>query len=204
MTEYDLVLLELGEGIGKLTTRSKVGFFWASSAALLPAYSLWARHNVTSNEGLLQSILRASRDFAEGGTVPLKPEQLLRAFGSSTPPGEAIDEFSTATAQDCWICADICLRVIVDDTYEAGPAVEYALEPTMAYATEQLYGVSQLGSSDKEDQQTNALLRHPSVRSAIDYCRWATNVLWRQSPPPHPLMDEVAKRAGALLPPDSS
>lgn len=64
--------------------------------------------------------------------------QLLHALELSTPPADPADYYRSASAQDCWISADVCLRVLVDPGYDAGPAIGYALEPVVATTTNDL------------------------------------------------------------------
>jgi hypothetical protein len=40
----------------------------------------------------------------------------------ATPFGEARQYHCPGNAQDCWICADVCIRVLADLGYDAGPA----------------------------------------------------------------------------------
>src|SRR5207249_3188730 len=105
----------------------------------------------------------AARNFGSGEADVSEAATLLAALERSTPPGDSPDAVSSTSAQDCWICADVCIRVLVDETYDAGPAIEYALEPVVSAATQDLYGVSQLGSSEDEDARVQAVLAHPTV-----------------------------------------
>lgn len=102
------------------------------------------------------------------------------------------------SAQDCWICADIGIRVLVDKNYKAGPAIEYALEPALSAASEELYGVSQLGTSDEEEEQIRVLLRHRKVAAALEFVRWATDYLQDRPEPAEEDLALVSSRATAL------
>ena len=151
------------------------GLFWACAAVLLPEFRAWAAHRGERTEPILREALSAAHAFAVHGATP--PPDLLAALEASTPVGDSPDEVSSTTAQDCWICADIGIRVPLDPGYDAGPATEHALEPVLVAATEELFGVSQLGTSDEEEAQVAAVLQHPKVAAAVEFCRWVTDFL---------------------------
>ena len=54
------------------------------------------------------------------------------------------------TAARLLICADVCVRLMVEQSCRPGSAVEYALEPLIQWVTHDLFGVSQLASNEKE------------------------------------------------------
>src|SRR5262249_46346750 len=148
MTSLDAQLAELASKIESLSKRSLVGLFWACSNALLPTFLTWAKHRGEHTESLLRAALASAHEFAGRGAEPQAAADLLGSLEASTPAGDSPDGVSSTSAQDCWICADVCIRVLVDEGYKAGPAIEYALAPVLSTASEELYGVSQLGTSD--------------------------------------------------------
>jgi hypothetical protein len=125
---------------------------------------------------------------------------LLDALENSTPHGHSPDYYSPASAQDCWICADVCIRVLVDPGYDAGPAIEYALEPAVSRATQELFGVSQVGSGDQEEAQITAVMGHARVAEAIGFCRWAADFLGQRLSPTGDDLSLVGRNAAALTP----
>ena len=200
MTAYDAALDDLADRIRKLSTRAVVGLFWACSTALLPEAEAWTEHRGQQVDPALAQGLSAARQFAAAGTQPPHSGQLLHALELSTPPGDSADYYPSAAAQDCWICADVCMRVLVDPGYDAGPAIGYALEPVVATATQALFGVSQVGSGDQEEAQVKAVVAHPRAAQAIRFCRWASDYLHAR---PSPIEDDLAAvvtTAAALTP----
>jgi hypothetical protein len=200
MTLLDTELAELAARISTLPKRSLVALFWACSSALVPEFQAWAAHRGERTEPTLREALAAAQQFAVSGTEPASAESLLMALEASTPAGDSPDQVSSTAAQDCWICADITIRVLAEPHYDPGPAIEYALEPVLAAATEQLFGVSQLGASDEEDAQLRSVLRHPKAAAAIEFCRWATDFLRHRPAPTEADLSLVSSRASALAP----
>jgi hypothetical protein len=107
---------------------------------------------------------------------------------------------SATAAQDCWICADVAIRVLVHDEYAAGPAIEYGLEPVLQRATEELFGVSQVGGGPTENEQTEAIISHPRVSGAVEFLEWATDFLNDRPSPKEDDLELVAQRATVLAP----
>jgi len=198
MTPIDAELTELASRIESLSKRSLVGFFWACSGALLPEFQAWAAHRGERTEPLLRFAMAAVHEFAAHGTEPPGAARLLAALEASTPAGDSSDDVSSTSAQDCWICADVGIRVLVDRGYDAGPAIEYALEPVISAASEDLYGVSQLGTSDEEEEQVRGLLQHRKVTAALEFCRWATDFLQDRPSPAEEDLTLISSRASVL------
>lgn len=200
MIALDSVLIELGTRTRPLSTRALVGLFWACSSALLPEFRTWALHRGEPTEPILQDALTNAFDFAAFGINPPNTKQLLHALEARTPAGDSPDERSSTSAQDCWICADVALRVLDDRSYDAGPAIEYALEPILARASEGLFGVSQVGSGDSEEVQIQAVLEQPGVASAIEFLRWSSEFLAQRPSPTEEDLALVRARAIVLAP----
>lgn len=200
MTPYDAALDDLADRIRKLSTRALVGLFWACATALLPEAEAWARHWGAQVDPALQRGLAAAYQLAASGAQPHDPAQLLDALEHAGPPGDSADYYSPANAQDCWTCADVCLRVLVDPGYDAGPAIEYALEPAVSTATQELFGVTQVGSGDQEEAQITAVMGHARVAEAIGFCRWATDFLGERPSPTGDELSLVGRTAAALAP----
>jgi hypothetical protein len=200
MTAVDDELADLSAKIGLLSKRAIAGLYWACALALLPEFVAWATHRSVSTELLLQEALGVAHNLACGRPVPTGIRTLLSELEASAPDGESPDAFSSVSAQDCWICADIGIRAFVDDSYPAGPAIEYALEPVIAKATEQLFRVSQVGSGDDEEAQVNLIIRHSQVGLAIEFCRWAADYLRDRPSPTADDLETVRSRAAAIAP----
>ncbi|MBO0805277.1 MAG: hypothetical protein J2P25_19635 [Nocardiopsaceae bacterium] len=200
MTAYDAALDDLAERIRKLSARALAGLFWACSTALLPEAVAWAEHQGKQPGPALARGLAAARQFAATGAPPDDPRQLLHSIEAATPSGDAPGYYSPGNAQDCWVCADVCIRVLTDPGYDPGPAIEYALEPVVAMATQELFGVSQVGSGDQEEARVIAIMRHPRTVEAIMFCQWATGFLEERPSPAAADLAAVANSAAALRP----
>jgi hypothetical protein len=200
VTPLDVELAELASKIDSLPKRSLVGLFWACSGALVPEFRAWAAHRGEHTEPLLAAAMAAAHGFAAHGSEPPRAASMLAALEASAPAGDSPDGVSSTSAQDCWICADVGIRVLVDQGYDAGPAIEYALEPVVSAASEELYGVSQLGTSGEEEEQVRVLLQHRKVAAALEFCRWATDFLQDRPSPTEKDLALVSSRASALAP----
>lgn len=186
--------------IGRLSKRALVGLFWSCATALQPEYQEWAARSNAGTDRILSEALAAAHQFAAYDREPAGQEELLHALEVSVPAGESPDALSATAAQDCWICADVAIRVLVHDSYNAGPAIEYALEPTLQRASEELFGVSQVGSGPSENELVDELLAHPPVSEAVGFLQWATDYLKSRPSPSELELDLVAQRATALAP----
>jgi hypothetical protein len=192
---------DLAGRIRRLPTRPVVGLFWACSTVLLPEAEAWAEHWGQQQEPALQQGLAAAYQLASTGARPRDAARLLQALADSMPPGESCaDGYPTGRAQDCWICADVCMRVLVDPGFDAAPVIWYPLEPVIGMTTEELYGVSQLGSTAPE-AQLRAVVDHPRVAGAVGFCRWASDFLRQRPSPTADDLTAVARNAVALAPP---
>jgi hypothetical protein len=200
MTAYDAALDDLAGRIRKLSTRAVAGLFWACATALLPEAEAWAGHRGEQLDPALAQGLAAAYQLAAAGVAPAEPGQLLAGLEASTPPAGAADYHPPANAQDCWICADVCMRVQADPGYDAGPAIEYALEPVIRTSTEELFGVSQAGSGEQEEAQVRAIMGHPRAAAAIAFCQWAADFLHQRPSPTREDLAAVASAAAALTP----
>jgi len=199
MTPLDRELVALASKIDSLSKRSVVGLFWACSTALLPEFQAWAAHRGEQTEPLLRAAMTVAYEFAAHGTEPPRATPLLAELEASTPPGESPDAFSSQSAQDCWICADVSIRILVE-SYDPGPAIWFALEPLISVVSEELYGVSQIGASDEEEEQVRVLLQQRKVAEALEFLRWATEFLQGHSSPTDDDLALVRSRASALSP----
>lgn len=200
MTALDSILSELATRIRALSKRSVVGLFWSCSSALVPAFEAWAAHRGEATEPILTEALTVAYGFAAFGTEPTGVKSLLEALELWTPAGDAPDDVSSTFAQDCWICADVATRTLADSNYDSSPAIEYALEPVVTRATEDLFGVSQVGKGADESGRVKAILGHPAVASGIEFCRWATSLLAQQSVPTPNELERLRSGATALAP----
>jgi hypothetical protein len=118
----------------------------------------------------------------------------------ATPEGESPDAYSSTAAQDCWICADIAVRVMTRPDYSAGSGIEYALEPLLQAETERVHGVSQLGSGPHENEQMSEVLRQPRIVDALGFCDWAVLAMAERGEVTPADLGDLTARARALSP----
>ena len=149
---------------------------------------------------VLEEALAAAYVFAVSGREPTDSLGLLRAIEVTTVQEAPIDDGSVIAVQDCWICADVCIRTLADGEYSPGLAIEYALEPILQAASERLFGVSQVGDGPNEDRQLEVILAETSVSQAVDFIQWATNFLTERPSPSEDDLDLVGRRAVVLAP----
>lgn len=199
MKGYDEVLGRLGNDINRLSLRSRVGLFWACASGLMPAYKAWTAAHEGEPGALIDEALAMAETFAVLGVEPVGAASLLRKLEAATPAGDSPGSRSSMAAQDAWICADIGIRLLVEP-YNAGPAIEFALEPIVAAATEQLFGVSQIGSGAHEKSQDAQLLRHDLVARAINAIRWSIDFLRDRPAPSIRDLESVRDRTTVLVP----
>ena len=200
MTAYNTALDDLADRIRKLSTRALSGLFWACSTALLPEAVAWAEHWGAQPDPALAQGLAAAYQLAVTGAPPPDPRQVLQRLEATAPFGESRDYYSPGNAQDCWICAAVSIRVLADPSYDACRAIQYALEPVVAMATQELFGVSQVGSGDQEETQVIAIMSHPRVAEAISFCQRASDFLRERPSPDEEDLAELVRTATALAP----
>ena len=135
MSAYDDLLGELGGQVDGLARRSASLIFLACGEALLPHLRAWANRRDEDPDPLLAAAAAGAESYALRGLVPVGGMRLLSRLEAATPPGDQPDATTAATAQDCWICFDVSVRIAVDRAYHPGTAVEYALEPVISAAS---------------------------------------------------------------------
>jgi hypothetical protein len=198
MTRLDSELEELANRIRGISTRAQAALFWACSAALTDGFLAWSDRRGGGSESLLRAGQSAAYNFAAFGFEPPDAATLLSEMEAGTPAGDSPDEFSSSTAQDCWICADVGIRVWVIRAYDAAPAVEYALEPILGAVSEDLFGFTQVGSGPDEEGQIERLLQDSRVASAFEFMRWAIGFVG--SEPDEEALRELRLRSAVLSP----
>jgi hypothetical protein len=73
---------------------------------------------------VLEEDLGIAYMFAVSGQEPADSVGLLRAIEIATAQEEPVDDGSVIAVQDCWICADVCIRTLPDGDYTPGLAAE--------------------------------------------------------------------------------
>jgi hypothetical protein len=202
-TMLDTFVDDMATRIDRLSKRSIAALYWACSSALVPVYRKWAADMGARTEPILVAALTAGYQFAVSGREPADKRELLQALEFSAPPGDLLykagKNLETA-AQDCWICGDVGIRVLVDDGYSAGGAIEYSLEPVLQRATERLFGVLQVGSGPYEYRQMEPVMSEEGVSAAVDFVLWAVGFLEDRPAPAADDLEMIGQRATVLLP----
>lgn len=201
LTMLDAFIEDMTTRIDRMPKRSIAALYWACSSALVPLYRKWAADTGAQTEPILGAALTAGYQFVTSGREPADKRELLQALEVSAPPGDLLykaDKSLETAAQDCWICGDIGIRVLVDDGYSAGGAIEYSLEPVLQRATERLFGVLQVGSGPDEYRQIEAVMSEPDVSAATDFLRWAVNFLENRPAPSAEDLELIGQRARVL------
>lgn len=201
LTMLDAFIEDMTTRIDRMPKRSIAALYWACSSALVPLYRKWAADTGAQTEPILGAVLTAGYQFVTSGREPADKRELLQVLEVSAPPGDLLykaDKSLETAAQDCWICGDIGIRVLVDDGYSAGGAIEYSLEPVLQRATERLFGVLQVGSGPDEYRQIEAVMSEPDVSAATDFLRWAVNFLGNRPAPSAEDLELIGQRARVL------
>jgi hypothetical protein len=206
-TELETLTGDLAARIDRLPRRSAVALYWACSSGLFAAYQEWAVLAEARTEPILCAALAEGYRFALWGReIPHDGPELLQALEDSAPPGELADRAGTrleTAARDCWICGDVPIRLLVDGDYRAGGAIWYALEPVLQHATERLFGVLQVGDGPDENHQRQAIMAEPDVARAVDFVRWAVDLLTGGAAPNGADLISLRQRAAVLRPPET-
>jgi len=200
VSTYDDLLAELGGRVDVLARRSAALIFLACGEALLPELRAWATRREEDPDPLLAAAAAGAESYALRGLVPATGMRLLSRLEAATPPGDQPDATTAATAQDCWICFDVAVRIAVDRAYHPGTAVEYSLEPVVAAATLRHHGVTQLASGPDEADRLGVVLADERVAAAIGFWRWALERLVDRDAPTADDAVAVRQRASVLQP----
>lgn len=189
MTVLDRQLEQLAALINALSRRSQAALFWAASTVHSESVS-WRSEERDEMRTLLLEAQDAAYAFCLGGSPVDRAGALLDGLDRPLP--------ENVVAQSSWICADAALRIVVDVTFESGMSIEYALEPVIGRASEELFGFWQVGSSEVEDEQVAEIMAHPDVVNAVEFCRWAVRELAVSGAPSAAVLADIRARAAVL------
>jgi hypothetical protein len=151
---------------------AQVAVFMTAAELLHSRWQRWAVARGVVAQQEFDECVATVRAFIEGGQLPLGSDLLLERV-QSVAPSESTDTIDFTAAQDCWICLDTALRSSLD-RYDAPDATWYLLEPLFQAASQTLFGVVDVGSSEQDvdealllqDEQVGAALR--GIDEAID------------------------------------
>ena len=172
MTAFDRLLEELRAELQRLDHSATAAFFLLCGRALRPLYRAWLERTGSEDRSpLLDGVAEAVAGWTEAHLGAADASELLVDVEQATPSGEAIDGVPAVGAQACWICHDVALRQLIQPDFDAGPCVEYALEPLTASVSERLFGVSQIGAVPDEDRQAMAIVDDDRIQAAVVWIR---------------------------------
>jgi hypothetical protein len=199
VTALDDILGDLAHGVGALSKRATSALFAASASGLEPGFRRWAAVHGHQSGSLLDRALSAGFELACTGRTAVDVAGILAELESGTPARESRKSVASATAQDCWVCADVAIRVHVEPAFVPGPVVEYALEPILQAATERLMANAPRAGADETDP-ADKLLEDAAVRAAVEFMWFAIMRLRGRPEPDERTVEELRLRAVALLP----
>jgi hypothetical protein len=186
VTALDLELERLSSRIDSLPRRAQVALFWASSRAHFESNNDWVDSR-SPQVRVLQQAQEVARACSLDHISDPQVTELLEQLDSSLP--------ENLVAQASWICVDAALRIIADPGFDPGMSIEYALEPAVGRTSEELFGYWQVGSDGNEDDELTAIMAHPRVRAAVEFCRWSLQQLEETSMPDNALLESIRTRA---------
>lgn len=183
----DRELQQVAALVNGLPRRSQAAIFWAASAAHLESVGWWAEGHGDMS-ALLHEAQEAAYSYCVGGLPVGRAVALLEELDRVLP--------ENLVAQSSWNCADAALRIVIDETFEPGMSIEYALEPVLGRTSEDLFGFWQVGS-DAEDEDVAEIMAQPAVVSAIEFCLGAVRKLVLAGAPRGAVLAEI--RVGAAV-----
>jgi len=197
MTAFDDLTTELATDLNKLDQAASVLFFAAVASVFLPSYRAWAEVSESQGGLLLEEALEAGRHYAFFGSVVENGNVILSQLEANTPDAsESAEDAALITiAQDCWICADIALRIPLEG-YLPGDGAWYVLEPVFQAVSRRLFGVDDVGSEDAELLEPG-VVSDLRLRQAVAACREAVSTLKASR---HLTDRDAARIARILLP----
>ena len=200
ITAYDELLNDLIAEAETCSPRALAALFAACAQGLEPAYREWRSLRAPTTPDVLAEAVARARDYAMTGEGGHDLPALLSLLEAGIPPGGSADTHSATAAQDCWICADTAIRLVVYPPFRPAPIVEYALEPVMQAVSERLLGVSEIGGDAAERGEGDAILRDPQARAAIAFIRSSLERLAGAAAPDAALVSELTEGARVLAP----
>ncbi len=203
MSSLDDILGDLSRGVNALSARAASAVFASSAAALLPAYRAWAGAE-DSNErrarlGALQRAIDVGFELARTGHSQADLSRTLHLL-ESIAPDKRLATPSAVAAQDCIVCADLAIRLHVEEGFDCGPVIEYALEPVLLSAMHRVATPDLRTTPGDGFAVADALLAEPAVMAAVGFLWFAIVSLSNHPSPSAATIDEIQTRAGVLLP----
>jgi len=203
VSSLDEILGDLSRGVNALSARAASAVFASSAGALLPAYRAWAGTDDSDERrarlGALQRAIDVGFELAQTGQSQADLPKILRSLESITPHLRLTTPSATA-AQDCVVCADLAIRLHVEDDFACGPVIEYALEPVLLSAMHRIGPAGARGPDGDAMDVADALLADPAVMGAVEFLWFAIMRLHTHAEPARSTIEEIRTRAAVLLP----
>ena len=199
MNAMDQLVIDLPVRVRVLNRRRVAALFAICASGLRNAALEWDTRWHLGELPILDRAVAIALDYATAAEVSSDIAGLLTRLAAATPPGESRAGVSPTPAQDSWICADTAIRVIVDEAFDAGPIIEYALQAIVEDATERIYGVSDVGS-EREDEAAEDILRDVKVVRAVGFVTTLIEALREAPHLDRQTLCDLATEAGVLTP----
>lgn len=203
MSSLDEILGDLSRGVSALSARGASAIFVASATALLPAYRAWAgvedSNELRARLGALERAIDVGLELAQLGRSQVDLPKILRNLESVAPDKRLTSPDATA-AQDCVVCADLAIRVHVEEGFACGPIIEYALEPVLLSAMGRVAPPNGARPPESPIEIADALLADPAVMAAVEFLWFAIVRLHTHPEPSLSSIEEIKARAQVLLP----
>lgn len=164
MSPFEEVVESIAQRIEGLGTDAQVALYCSTARALLSSYVAWSRdYGEVAGLSLLEGAIRTAGSGAADSKDPARIELLsqLEAFAPDSHRHSA----HFVAAQACWICVDIALR-LPGGQFQARDGAWYLLEPIFQSVTEELFGLSDVGSQRQETDEGTAL-QSEALMSAV-------------------------------------
>lgn len=145
-----------------LSLPAQGALFAAAAEALTPSYRRWCDASGTEPQSrLLSTVIATARNSPPPS--PAMARSLLSRIETVAPSGPS-DAADFTGAQDCWICADVSVRVFADSA-DASIFSWYLLEPLLQSVSVELFGVEDVGSELEDELETRLLLADRTVQA---------------------------------------
>lgn len=197
MSPFEAIAHRLGIALQSLSKRAQVAVLLCSARAFMPQYLEWSAWGGDDDQsGLLGEALDVAAAFAVGVGGP-SAEGLLTLVEAAIPV-DTSDVPGFTTAQDCWICADLALRVSLG-AFAVEDAAWYILEPIFQSTSERLFGVSDVGSQAQGHAEAE-VLSDPVVLSAVGAVEGVIELLTSRPSPDVGDLDHITDVLRSLNP----
>jgi len=161
MTAYDDLIDRLADRINSLPPRRQAIFFWCSAEAVA-LYSDVRSLDAEEREATGLALREAKYIVLKWGEEHVKEvAESVRSLLDRPQP-----EYSVSI-ECAWMCLDCVARIACDDACRPGASVEIIIRPSIAAASEKLFGVYQIGGGPDRGRRVALILASPEVETVI-------------------------------------